>query len=204
MKCGQQTLLANDWQFPRAHAQSWCVKSINRLWPVTVKIHLLCRFCKENLQAHFQQELRSTGQCEALACPMPVSDVRCLGTARSTFSYLDFYGVLISGTPCLSSKAMPGPLQKGSCFGRALCVAAIEASAAIRLVPGTISNPYLIWTFPQDRCMSAQPGGRILPRLCCIICLWLVSLFQSLPDSASFAMRVAAYHLGGCTHRSGA
>ena len=51
--------------------------------------------------------------------------------------------------------------------------------------------------------MSAQPG-RILLGLFCIIYLWLVSLFQqSLPDAASFAMAVAAHHLGGCTHCSG-
>lgn len=67
----------------------------------------------EHLQARLQQELRFTGQLgqatgqgarEPVAYPMQraeilASDVRRLGLARGSLSYLDFCGVLVSGQP---------------------------------------------------------------------------------------------------------
>ena len=67
----------------------------------------------EHLQARLQQELRFTGQLgqamgqgarEPVAYPMHraeilASDVRRLGLARGSLSYLDFCGVLVSGQP---------------------------------------------------------------------------------------------------------
>ncbi len=110
----------------------------------------------EHLQARLQQEIRFTSQLgqavgqgarEPVAYPMHraellASDVRRLGMARGNLSYLDFCGVLVSGSS-LPGPPPPPPLLPSfrSCHGPHFVLRLSRSHLHFLCIPGLCPGP---------------------------------------------------------------